>query len=147
MLCRICSFEINFISKVPFWLGSFRLQISKQEAIVRKAHREKLRENRMGAGERWGSGVCKHCIRYLIRKYQVLVYTTIGQFEQSTSTLTLSSRSRACRVKQTWQACETLLHRFSPSFFPQFFGVFLLLARLLVCTDREPGTGYIFVES
>lgn len=59
-----------------------------------------------------------------------------------------SSRSRGRRVKQTWRAaCETL---FTPPllFLPAVFRslAFLLLARLLVCTDREPATGYIFVE-
>ena len=61
---------------VPFWLGS----LAKKEAIVRREHRELLRENRVGAGERRGSGACEHCIRYLIRTYRLLVYTTIGQF-------------------------------------------------------------------
>ena len=44
---------------------------------------------------------------------------------------------------------ETLLHRLFPSFFPQFFArsLFLLLVRLLVFTDREPGTGYILLRA
>ena len=58
---------------VPFWLGSFSLQYSIKEAIVRREHRESLRENRVGAGKRWRSGACKHCIRYIIRKYRLLV--------------------------------------------------------------------------
>ena len=57
--------------------------------IVGKAAREKLRQNCLGAGERQGSGACRHCFQYLITVYQLLVYPVIGQFRQLTSTLTL----------------------------------------------------------
>ena len=70
--------------------------------IVGKAGQGKLRENCLGAGQRQGSGACKHCFQYLITVYQLLVYPVIGQFRQLTSTLTLITWVHVCRVRPTW---------------------------------------------
>ena len=56
---------------------------------MRKADREKLRENREGFGERRESGACKHCFQYIFPVYQLLVYPVIGQFWQFTSTMSI----------------------------------------------------------
>ena len=58
------------------------------------------------AGERREIRIRKHCFQYLIPEYQLLVYTMIGQFWQFTSIFT----SITWLAKQTWRACETLLH-------------------------------------
>lgn len=58
----------------------------------------------------------------------------------------LSSRSRARRVKQKWRVCDTLLHRLSPSFFPQFFVrslAFLLLVRLKLWRSEQLGIQWL----
>ena len=44
-----------------------------------KEDREKLRENRVGVGERQSKGACNHCFQYFFPVYQLLVYSMIGQ--------------------------------------------------------------------
>ena len=123
---------------VPFWLGSFRLQYSQKEAIVRREHRESLRENRVGAGERLGSVVS-------------IVFDTSFGNTGSLYALRLVNfnglRQTLCQAlglagaesnKHGERHVKPSLHRLSPSF-PQFF------ARLLFCCS--PGCSSALTES
>ena len=71
---------------------------------------QKPREGYARVGEREGIKTRKHCFQYLIPVSQILVYTMIGQFLQFPSTFTSITCLRTRKAKQTWRACETLLH-------------------------------------
>ena len=71
---------------------------------------QKPREGYARVGEREGIKSRKHCFQYLIPVSQILVYTMIGQFWQFPSTFTSITYLRTRKAKQTWRACETLLH-------------------------------------
>ena len=72
---------------------------------IRKADRETLGKESVGAGERLGSWACEHCFQYLIPVCHLLEYPMIGQFWQYVNTYVITWL-RASKVKQTWRACE-----------------------------------------
>ena len=64
-------------------------QCGKLSSSLFQVHRERVRENRMGAGKDGEvEPACKRCFQYLISVCQLLVFRMIGQFLLLTSTLT-----------------------------------------------------------
>ena len=92
-------------------LSCSRLQTTRKEdqKSFSKTTR-RLREGYARVGERQGIRTRKYYFQCLIPVSQILVYTMIGQFWQFPSTFTSITCLRTRKAKQTWRACETLLH-------------------------------------
>ena len=82
--------------------------VSDSMKVVRKAHREKLRENRVGVGERRCNRTCKHRFQFVFpvnQSYDWLIVTV-----HFNTYLSQSFGFASTEYNKTCRACETLLH-------------------------------------
>ena len=109
-------------------LDAILLLVDKSKSSLFQAQRKRLekilRENRVGAGKRRESGAFKHhCCQGLIPVTSSWYTLWLVNFDSLSQHLH-QSLGFARRVKQTWRACETLLHRTFPHFNISSFLVF-----------------------
>ena len=88
--------------KVKVWTK----QYVKLSSSLFQGHRERVREDRMGAGKRRWSRACKRCFQYFTPgiPYDWSIFTVNVNADVNHFAL------HARRVKQTWKVCEILLH-------------------------------------
>ena len=106
-------------------LDAFLLLVDKSKSSLFQAQRKRpekiLRENRVGAGKRReGVAFKHHCCQCLIPVTSSWYTLWLVNFDSLRQHLR-QSLGFARRVKQTWRACETLLHRTFPHFNISFF--------------------------
>ena len=116
--------------------------VSDSMKVVRKAHWEKLRENRVGVGERRCNRACKHRFQFVFPVNQTLLHRTFWRFD----IWHFDSRNGFWESRRIFEVFEKMLSGSPLLFSHRFPPVRYLTTRSLVslvCTDREPGTGYL----